>query len=259
MREFFVSFVFWLAVILPVVGCLAYRGGRVWVDAGQRGFEPARRLGWALLGAVAPARYWWGARIEALSPEERDDLLARETAALGLSRADSLRCPLCGTEVPGAWTLSPGGRPIVAPGPVECPGCDFRLDTCRHCEHFLPGDPLSGAVWGQFSVRSDAITYGRCGHYRKTQPVEQACAPEVARRLKSRGWERVRAPYPVVDSFVPPDCCQAFRPDRKRLKAGGVRWPDVRRVALLRLMLPPPAVEEKSPEGLPSGDEQWLL
>ena len=47
--------------------------------------------------------------------------------------------------------------------------------------------------------------------------------------------------------------------DRKRLKAGEVRWPDARRVALLRLLALPPAAEEKSPEGLPSGDEQWLL
>jgi hypothetical protein len=241
------------------LGFLAYRGGRVWVDSGRRGFEPARRLGWALGGAAAPARYWWGVRIEALSSVERDDLLARETAALGMTQADGLRCPLYVAEVPGAWALDPEGRATVGPGPVECPDCDFRLDACRHCEHFLPGDPPSSAVWGQVSSRSDDITYGRCGHYKKTQPVEQACAPDVARRLKARGWERVRGPYPVVDSLVPPDCCQAFRPDRKRLKAGGVRWPDAHRAALLRLMLPPPAMEQKSPEEPPSGDEQWFL
>jgi len=69
----------------------------------------------------------------------------------------------------------------------------------------------------------------------------------------------VRAPLPIVDSFLPPDFCVAFRPDRKRLKAGGVRWPDVRRVALLRLLAPSPAPETAPPESLPSGDERWLL
>jgi hypothetical protein len=246
----------WLAAGLAALGFLAYRAGRVWVDAGRRGFDPARRLGWALLGAVAPSRYWWGARIELLSPPEREELLARETAALGLSRADSLRCPLCTAEVPHAWALTPDGRPTVTPGPVECPRCDFRLDACRHCARFLPG---SARAWGQVGPGSGDVTFGRCNHHRVLQPIEQACPPDVARRLKAQGWDRVRAPLPIVDSFVPPDYCTAFTPDRKRLQTGGVRWPDARRVALLRLLAPPPAPETTSPEEPPSGDEQWLL
>ena len=89
---------FLLAVALAALGFLAYRAGRVWIDAGRRGFDPARRVGWALLGAVAPARYWWGARIDALSPQEQAELLAHKIDALGLCRADGLRCPLCGGE-----------------------------------------------------------------------------------------------------------------------------------------------------------------
>ena len=196
-----------LAAGVGALGFLACRAGRVWADAGQRGFSLGRRIGWALLGAVVPSRYWWGARIEALSPqEERADLLARETEALGLSRADSLRCPLCGAQVPHAWVLASDGRPTVAPGPVECPRCDFRLDACRHCARFLPGSPQAQ---GQFGWSGGDLTFGRCEHYQVSQPVEQACAPGVARQLKARGWDQIRAPRPVVDSFLPPDFCTA--------------------------------------------------
>jgi hypothetical protein len=64
---------------------------------------------------------------------------------------------------------------------------------------------------------------------------------------------------PIVDSFLPPDDCTTFAPDRKRLQAGGVRWPDARRTALLRMLLPPPAVERRAPEELSSDEERWLL
>jgi hypothetical protein len=247
---------FCLAVGLAALDFLAYRAGRVWVDTSQRGFGLARRLGWALLGIITPSRYWWGARIEALSPHEQADLLAQETAALGLSRADSLRCSLCGAEVPHAWALASNGRPTVAPGPIECPHCDFRLDSCRHCAHFLPGPPQA---WGSLNWGGSDVTSGRCNIHKVTQPVEQACAPEMARQLKARGYERLRAPRPITDSFLPLDFCTAFKPDRKRLRAGGIGWPDARRVALLRLLAPPQALETTLPEEVPSGDEQWLL
>jgi hypothetical protein len=78
-----------------------------------------------------------------------------------------------------------------------------------------------------------------------SQPVEQACSPEIARQLKARGIEQVNAPLPIVDSFIPPDFCTAFSPDRKRLQIGGVRWPDARHTALLRLIAPPPAPDTK--------------
>lgn len=246
-----------LALALAGLGLLAYRGGRIWADAGRRGFEWPRRLGWALLGALSPARYWWGARLAALAPQERADLLARETAALGLSRADSLRCPLCRAEVPHAWTLTPDGRPAVAPGPIRCPRCDFRLDSCRHCARFLPGNPH---VWGQLAPAETDFTFGRCGHYKEARPVEQVCPSDMARRLKARGWDTLRSPIPIVDSFLPPDFCSAFAPDRKRLRLGGVRWPDARRTALLRLLSPPsPPDTVPLKEAHPSGDEEWLL
>jgi hypothetical protein len=247
---------FFLAVGLAALGFLAYRARRIWMDADQRGFGLARQLGWALLGAITPSRYWWGAWMESLSPREEADLLGHETAALGLSRADSLRCPFCGAEVPHAWALTSDGRPTVAPGPIGCPHCDFRLDSCRHCVHFLPGLPQA---WGNPSWRSNDWTFGRCNQYKVSQPVEQACSPEMARQLKARGYEHLRAPRPVTDSFLPPEFCTAFKPHRKRLRAGSIRWPDARRAALLRLLAPPLAPETTPPEELPSGDEQWLL
>ena len=244
------------AVGLAALGFLAYRAARVWADAGRRRFDPPHQLAWALVGAVAPSRYWWGARIDALARQERSALLARETEALGLSCADSLRCPICGDEVPNAWALASERRPTVAPGPVECPRCDFRLDACRHCARFLPGDPRAPQ---QFALGTGDLTFGRCRQYTATQPVEQVCQPQIARQLKARGLEHIRAPLPIVDSLLPPDFCATFRPDQKRLKAGGVRWPDARRVALLGLLAPLPPQEARSSEALPWGDEQWLV
>jgi hypothetical protein len=248
---------FFLAVGLALLGFLAWRAGRIWVDAGRRGFGLARRLGWTLLGTIAPSRYWWRARIEALSPDEQADLLDRETAALGLSRADSVRCPLCGAEVPHAWTLASDGRPTVGSGPIECPHCDFRLDSCRHCARFLPGPPQAWESLS-WSGRND-VTFGRCNHYQASQPVEQACAPDMARQLKARGYEHIHASRLIRDSFLPPDFCTAFKLDRKRLRSGGIRWPDARRAALLCLLAAPTSPETIPHEEGPSEDEQWLL
>ena len=258
----------WLAIALTLLGLLVYRAGRVWLDASRRQGTSLHRLGWALRGAITPNRYWWRERIQAMSPDERDNLLVSETAALGLSRADSLHCPLCGTEIPGAWALTADSRPTVAPGPVECPACDFRLDACRHCAHFLPGSP-SG--WGDPGWAGTDLSSGRCNRFKSSQPVEQVSTPDMARRLKARGYDQVRAPLPIVDSFLPPDFCTSFTPERKLLKEGGIRWPDARRTALLRLLAPPNGPEDPhhreiarqpaaaSPGQFPEGDEQWLL
>ena len=128
-----------LAVALLVFA--AWRAVPIWLNSRAHGWSFARRLGWSLLGVVVPSRYWWQARLEGLEPGDRAALLARETSALGLSRADALRCPLCGAEVPQAWALDTDGQIQVAEGPVTCPECDFRLDACRHCANFLPGTP----------------------------------------------------------------------------------------------------------------------
>jgi hypothetical protein len=246
----------WLAIGLAAPAFFGYRAVRIWLDSGRRGFPIATRLRWAFYGAVVPSRYWWDARIDALSPQEREDLLARETEALGLGRADSLRCPLCKAEVPHAWTLISPGRPSVARGPVECPDCDFRLDACRYCAHFLPGSPRE---WGQAPWDHDDRTFGRCAHYKTYQPVEQACAPDMARRLKERGYDRIRAPRSIADSFLPPDSCSAFKPERRWLQAGGIRWPDARRVVLLRLLAPPAPSAAPAPTESTQDEEQWLL
>lgn len=256
----------WLAIALTLLGFGVYRGGRVWLDASRRRMEPACRIGWALLGAITPNRYWWSKRIQLMSTFERADLLQNATADLGLGRADSLRCPLCRAEVPGAWALTAGGQPTVAPGPVECPGCDFRLDACRHCAHFLPGPPRG---WSTAPWPGQDMSSGRCSRYKTSQPVEQACAPDMARQLRARGYEQIRAPLPIVDSFLPPNSCTAYKPAPKRLREGGIRWPDVRRTALLHLLAPSPSQEPaaaqtarphapQSPES-PPADEQWLL
>jgi hypothetical protein len=250
---------YWLALGLASLGLFSlvvWRAIRVWVDSGRRGLDPARRIGWALVGAVAPSRYWWQARIEALSVQEQADLLTRETTALGLSHADGQRCPLCGSEIPCAWMLTPEGNATVAPRPVACPRCDFRLDSCRHCVHFLPGSTPPGT---QFEPVTVDLTSGRCNRYRTLQPVEQVCQPDIARQLRDRGYEYVRGPQPIVDSFFPPDFCTSFSPDRRRLKASQVGWPDARRVALLRLVVSSPSPETGPPAESCLSDEQWLL
>lgn len=217
---------------LAILSYLVFRGVRIWRDAGSRGLSARQKIGWAMIGALLPGRYWWEARIAAMSPEEQRDLLAQETAKLGLSRAGGQVCPLCGAEIARAWALTAAGEPGIAPGPVECPSCDFRLDACRHCARFLPGSPRG---WTGFSFSENDTTYGRCSFYKKVQPVEQAAAPDVARLLKSRGYDRISAPMPIQDSMMRPDSCRAFTPDRKRIEASGLRWPEARRVALLRL------------------------
>ena len=275
-----------LAVLSFVVG----RGLRTWLDTGRFGWPPARRLAWALGGAVTPTRYWWGARIDALPQAEKEALLGYETRLLWLEQADSLRCPLCRAEIPNAWVLDEAGQVTVAPplalhrppdavahtcprlscatasggqrqgdkrdtcacaqcrcgpasgrappgpegGPVQCPRCDFRLDACRHCAHFLPGAPQAWytAAWNQ----PDG-TWGRCGHYKRSQPVEDAVDPDMARTLRQQGYEEIRAPMRIADSMLRPDFCRAFSLDRRRLRqASRVRVPGRKRAALLRIL-----------------------
>ena len=84
---------------------------------------------------------------------------------------------------------------------------------------FLPDTPQ---MWGEFRWGGGDLTFGRCDYYKASQPVEQACPPEMARQLKARGYEHIRAPLPIMDSFLPPDFCAAFKPDHRRLRAGGV-------------------------------------
>lgn len=242
------ALVYALAILAAAaLGFLVWRGARIWKDSGD--------AGWALQGAIVPSRYWWGARLEATSPQEREDLVLREIEALGLSHADSEKCPLCGAEIPQAWKLDQEGKPTVAPGSVECPECDFRLDSCRHCKHFLPGEPLSWSLLG--GSGGGDITSGRCGFYKRSQPVEEAAAPEMARRLKERGYDQVRAPMPIKDSMLRPDFCRAFDPHPKRIAASGVSWPGPRRAGLLRLMAADSGHQGRRDKDTEEG--KWLL
>jgi hypothetical protein len=100
---------------------------------------------------------------------------------------------------------------------------------------------------------------GRCNQYRSSQPVEQTTTADMARRLKERGFEQVRAPMPIIDSFLPPDSCRAFAAEPRRLKRGGLKWPDARRTALLRLLALPVTQAVGDTNGFPQGDDQWLL
>ena len=250
------------ALAVAGLGILAWRGARIWIDSGRAigplGAPPAwtRRLAWALWGAILPGHYWWGARLEAMSGQAQQQLLSRETRALGLSRADAERCPLCAAEIPRVWALDRQGGATVAPGPVQCPACDFRLDSCRHCRHFLPGKPRSAFDLG--GGEAD-ITSGRCGFYKQSQPVEEAAAPQMARSLQQRGYDRIRAPMRILDSMLRPDSCRAFDPHRKRIEASDLSWPGPRRAALLRLQgatAPAPGRDRRDQAW---EEEKWLL
>jgi hypothetical protein len=63
----------------------------------------------------------------------------------------------------------------------------------------------------------------------------------------------------IIDSFVPPDSCTVFQPERKRLGEGKIAWPDAHRTALLRLLAPPPPPEKAPTSEVPADDKRWLL
>jgi len=222
---------------LPVYGILGgalalfvLRAAPVWRDAARLGVAPGVRLLWCLACGAAPSLYWWNYRIPLLTSRQKARILERETAALGVGSPDSLACPLCGREVPRAWALADDGRLTVAGRPAACPRCDFRLDSCRFCGHFLPGERGS---WGQVGFGESDITFGRCGVYRREMPVEEACPRHVAEQLRRRGIAFIRGELPIADSYFPPETCRAFVLDRKRVRAGGIPWPDRKRRALI--------------------------
>jgi hypothetical protein len=245
-----------LLIGLAGLGYLGYRSGRLWLDAAQRDLGPGARAAWSLSGALIPGHVWWPTRLVAMSQEEQRRLLESETQALGVERLDSLLCPLCGAEIRDAWSLEADGQATVAPGPIGCPECDFRLDACRHCARFIPGPPRD---WGQSAWAGVDMTVGRCAHYTKVQPVEQACAPQMAQKLRQRGYDQIRAPATIMDSYLPLDSCRAFEADRRRLRSNRIAWPDARYRALLRILRPPRVGPPPAVETLSNDEEQWLL
>jgi hypothetical protein len=177
---------------------------------------------------VAPERYWWGERLTRLDEAEARNLLRSEAAAHGLASVADVRCPLCDSELTGALALTEAGRLAIRPG-AQCPKCDFRLDACRHCDHFLPARELSSA----FSRQED-FSHGRCRWYRARQPVREAY-PQQATQLEALGYDELTAPRPITDSYFPLPECTAFTLNVERLKHSDVPWLTGQRLALLRL------------------------
>lgn len=244
----------WWGPVALAVCWIAAVGGWTYADARRLGAPQKRSLRLALAAILSPARYWWGARLILLPRAEQERLLTEEAARLGLSRVDSVRCPLCGAEIERAWTIDDSGRLAVRPGPVSCPQCDFRLDACRHCRHFQPG----GAANSLGGVAD--YTHGSCGVHKRSQPVEDFCTPGMARQLRARGYDYLSGPAPILDSYLPLSGCRSFALDERRLRASGVRRPGLRQRGLLRLLAMSGEAEDEgtSPE-LPSSEEQWLL
>ncbi len=207
----------------------AMRAGR---DARQRGFSRRASLAWALCALVYPAGYWWQARLERLNSDEANHLLQSAAHARRLTSVVNVRCPLCDAEIVNALAVTASGALAIRPL-AQCPRCDFRLDACRHCQHFLPAEDGLG---GQKD-----FTYGRCEQYRAAQPVREAY-PHIADRLEAMGYDTLSAPKRIVDSYMPLEECTSFALDRARLGRSRIPWLTRQRAALIRLRAkqPPP-------------------
>ena len=229
-----------LALILLAAAVLTWRlleAARVFQDARARRFPTLPRLGYAARALVAPDDYWWGVRLEHLAPAEQMAVLAEAARRLGLHSVANLRCPLCGQEIEKALGISPTGQ-IVVPRETICPTCGFRLDACRHCQHFKPGAQSGGAgpTWGGMAMRWETdYTQGACRLYKEARSVTELYPPQMAERLLAMGLESVQAPKAIPDSFVPLEECRAFALDEEGLRRSGIRGVNRRRARLLRL------------------------
>ncbi len=221
-----------LSTILVVVGiCLltwrAVSAVQVGRDARQRGFEPIAIVHWALLAVVDADRYWWGARLDRLSVPQARALLADSAREHDLLNVTDMRCPLCEYEIKQA--LSVVDDDLVVRRQAVCAHCDFRVDACRHCAHFIPAaDGLT------LFERHGDFSHGRCGFYRAPESVRTAY-PQHARRMEALGYDTLPTPRAIVDSFVPLPECTAFSLKPDLLQQSKVPWLDRQRVALIRL------------------------
>ena len=152
-------------------------------------------------------------------------MLAAQAQVHRLAAVVNVRCPLCDTELANVLTVAASGA-LAIQAKTKCPNCDFRLDACRHCRHFLPAED----GWGG----QKDFTTGRCGLYRGPQPVREAY-PRLAGRLEAMGYETLSAPEVILDSYVPLNQCTGFEPDGQRLKLNQISWIGRQRVALIRL------------------------
>lgn len=198
---------------------------RVARDARRRGLSSPASLGWATVALVYAPGYWWHARLERLKRDEALDLLQSEARAHYLTSVINVRCPLCDAEIVNALAVTATGGLAIQPM-AQCPRCDFRLDACRHCKHFLPAKD-------DFGDQPD-FTHGRCGQYRAPQPVREAY-PDVADRLEALGYDTLNSPKRIYDSYSPLDECTSFKLDWARLRRSQIAWLNRQRIALIQL------------------------
>ncbi len=247
--------VLWTLLAL-IAGWVIGMGTLIWRDLRRLGIvgQEATRL--LLLGLIDPLRYWYFERPLRLSEEAREAWLNELAQRLGLSSVRATRCPLCDTEITEAWDVDDRGRLKTAPGPVRCPKCDFRLDACRHCRYFQPAGAQQSYA---FSGTTLSWTHGRCTYYKTMQPVEALAPPDMARRMRERGYTQLRGPTPITDSYIPLENCAAFALEPKHLQHSGTRRPGRRqRLALRVLARTAPASELPHPDKLDE-EAQWLL
>lgn len=197
-------------------------------DARMHGLSIPASFRWALIASVVPRRYWWGIRLNLLTVDTARALLQRSAHAHGLQSVVNVRCPLCDNEIGDALSVTTPGALAIRPG-AKCGRCDFRLDACRHCDHFLPAQD-------GFTLldRNGDYSHGRCSVYRAVQPVREVY-PDQAQRLESLGYDQLPSPKFIQDSYFPLEECTAFSLNQKRLHWGNVRWLDHQRTALIRL------------------------
>lgn len=201
---------------------------QVGLDAQRRGFTLFASSGWALLAVVDADRYWWGAQLDRLSVPEARELLVTAAQAHQLLSVVNVCCPLCDYEIKNVLSVAADNK-LVVRRQAACAHCDFRVDACRHCEHFRPA-----ADSATMFERHGDFSHGRCGFYRAVEPVRTA-HPQHARHLEALGYDTLPTPKAIVDSYIPLTECTAFSLKPDLLRNSRVPWIDRQRVALIRL------------------------
>ncbi len=220
-----------LLLALIAVSVLAWRGViavQVARDARRRGFKPIEIGRWVLVAVIDADRYWWGARLDRLAVPEARELLIAAAQAHHLSSVINLRCPLCDTEIKNVFAVADNGELYVR-RQAACTHCDFRVDACRHCGHFLPATGSAAA----FDRRGD-FSHGRCSFYRAPESVRTAY-PQHATRMEAMGYDMLPSPRPIADSYIPLAECTAFAVKPEHLRQSNIPWVNRQRVALTRL------------------------
>ena len=219
-------------LIISVAGLLVWRGFvvvQVGLDARRRGFKPIEIIRWTLIAVVDADRYWWGPRLDRFAAPEARELLAAMAQAHHLLSVVDVRCPLCDSRDQERLVGGGDDGELYVRRKAACPHCDFRVDACRHCEHFQPAT-------GGFTMfdRHGDVSHGRCGFYRAVEPVRSAY-PRHARRLEAMGYDMLPTPKAIIDSYIPLAECTAFSLKPELLRNSRVPWIDRQRIALIRL------------------------